>query len=791
MKSPIPPGDTVLFSAILCRRRGACSPARPASRRVTIGWCGATVLAVSLAACGGGGGSASTSGSGIPASAVIPVLSAASSNATVVMPMGVALGADKLSVVTSIATAKPATSGAVTIATYADGEQLAIALSPAGNPMMMGWIDATHTTISAATTADVLAYFALSGSLMLNDVERQALIADIPQATGISALEAAVQSELAANVDAFAKPDAVLTQALAAFATPYYAKAQANASRAKALGILITPAIQSGVDVQQDPPFAAHVSNSFRRRAFAFVDRISHTTAGLDVADPLAVTSFEVPPVIGVNGGVTGALTDIMSAYYGNQPTAYASINAPEGGFAVPLVSGSDKTTYQVTVVGPGLAAGVAASLTATQSAALTDVALRGFVKDFMVPTLANAVLGSGAIDFTAGQGTDKAKFLADVLASVTTDFIAFVPTGSALRDKIARGQWFDAGVDIAGTVGGSNALRTMLIGGFNKAVASRVAGGLDPGPMSGLLSSFNTIMNAAGGVLQVFDTGTYVKDLANSDQADQWSVVVTPGQVALNPPKSNIGVGGTVVLTASAPGAGDTTGYSYHWATTTQFGDLSEGPMAGGRTRQTDYCSSSNQAMFVDEKTAASGTTDTVTVQIYAGSNCDTAKGPLLGNANATITLTVLAPLPANTMAIISTDPNNPQYNFTQQFPVSIAILDSALAGTWAWTISDLGDPGTYPFAVRINAPAFSQLTAPGTSVSVPYQAANTSPTWELVSLSSNGIYGSGSPMTVMRIQNSDGSYTYNLSFSATNHTNVVSGRASVVVTNHSFPPS
>ncbi len=781
----------MLFAAILCtitcRRGGACPPGLPASRRVTAGWCGATVLAVTLAACGGGD-SAPTSGSGIPASAVIPVLSAASSNATVVMPLGVALGADKLSVVTSIATAKPAPSGAVTIASYADGEQLAIALSPAGNPMMMGWIDATHTTISAATTADVLAYFALGGSLMLNDVERQALIADIPQATGISALEAAVQSELAANVDAFAKPDAVLTQALAAFATPYYAKAQASASRAKALGILITPGTQSGVDVLQDPPFAAHLSNSFRRRAFAFVDRISHTTAGLDVADPLAVTSFEVPPVIGVNGGVTGALTDIMSAYYGNQPTAYASINAPDGGFAVPLVNGSDKTTYQVTVVGPGLSAGVAASLTASQSAALTDVALRGFVKDFMVPTLANAVLGSGAIDFKAGQDGAKAKFLADVLASVTTDFIAFVPTLPGLSDKITKGQWFDAGVDITSTVAGSNALRTMLTNGFTAAVAIKTGAAFDTDKMSGMLKPFNTIMNAAGGVLQVFDTTLYVKDLANSDQADQWSVEVTPEKIALNPPKSNINVGGTVLLTASAIGVSDTSGYSYHWTTTTKFGDLSE-VGGGNRTHQTDYCSSSNQATFVYEQMAASGTTDTVTVQIYAGSNCDTTKGPLLGSTGATITLKVLVALPANTMEIISTDPSNPQFNFAQQFPVSLGIRDGAIAGTWAWTISDLGDPGTYPFQVRINAPALSQLTPPGTSVSVPYQAANTSPTWQL--LDGNGIYGTGSPMTVTRIQNPDGSYTYNLSFSATNHTQVVSGRASVNANNHSFPPS
>ena len=97
-----------------------------------------------------------------------------------------------------------------------------------------------------------------------------------------------------------------------------------------------------------------------------------------------------------------------------------------------------------VATTAPGSSAGVSANLTGAQSLQLNDVALRGFVKDFMVPTLANAVLGSGAIDFTAGQDGAKAKFLADVLASVTTDFIAFVPTLPGLSDKITMGQWFD-----------------------------------------------------------------------------------------------------------------------------------------------------------------------------------------------------------------------------------------------------------------------------------------------------------------------------------------------------------
>ncbi len=262
---------------------------------------------------------------------------------------------------------------------------------------------------------------------------------------------------------------------------------------------------------------------------------------------------------------------------------------------------------------------------------------MRGFLKDFMVPTIANAILGSGAIDFTAGTG-DKAKFMADVRTNLTGDFINYASSVNGVNDKIANGQWFDAGVDLTGTAIGAGTVRTILVDAFDKAVKARVAAGLDPGAMSGFMNSFNVAMNAAGGVLQAFDSSAYVKDLATSDQADQWPVVVTPQKIALNPPATTIGVGGTVAMTASVLGADDTAGYSYRWTTTTQFGDLSE--IAGNsRIHQTDYCSSSEKALFVYEKHPAAGTTDTVTVQVYSGTACDPARGSLLGSATATVT--------------------------------------------------------------------------------------------------------------------------------------------------------
>ena len=43
---------------------------------------------------------------------------------------------------------------------------------------------------------------------------------------------------------------------------------------------------------------------------------------------------------------------------------------------------------------------------------------------------------------------------------------------------------------------------------------------------------------------------------------------------------------------------------------------------------------------MFINETGATPDATDTVTVQVYSGSNCNTSKGALLGSNSATVTL-------------------------------------------------------------------------------------------------------------------------------------------------------
>lgn len=628
-----------------------CVHPRP-SRRATRWLCNVAV-AGALAACGGGGSGggsdSSTAGNGSsppPPSAALPGFATATATLHVAMPSGTSVAANQLTVYTALGNSTPASDGSVTVPVYAEsdgGAQLALAVTPAGNSMLLGWIDATHTTLSAQTTADVFAFFALGGGRMASSADARALIAAIPAADGIAALESTVQSVLAANADALAGNNATVSTAVANFAAPLFSATRTTrTTRMSLMAIQINPTDASGITVLEDPPFAAHLSNAYRRRAYAFVDRVSHTTGGAEIPDPSSIMKFEVAPTVGVNGGVTGAITDIMNAYYGVAETAYGPVTAPDlsvspsGTFPVALVDGSEKTTYQVTVVGPGAFSGTV-NLTDVQKTALADIALAGFCKDFLAPTIGNLIVGSGSLDFKDGQNTGKAKFWATVLLNFTADFANLVPTIPGLTDKIIHGRWADGLTDIANTAGGSSTLRAIFIRAMQKAAP-------DPSsfistPASTMLSHVDEVLNRAGGILQVIDLVAYTGAISASATADQFKVVATTSKVVLNPLTSTVDVGGTQVMQAVVPGVDDLRGYSFHWTVTSTFGYLNE--IAGGaRTHQYDYCSSSPKALFVYDHNADDGSTDTVSVDAYNGSACDPTRGAKLGSASAVVTL-------------------------------------------------------------------------------------------------------------------------------------------------------
>jgi hypothetical protein len=705
-------------------------------RAATLVACAALVVAQT--SCGGDHAAAP-----VATTSPLQIYGTAANSVTVTLPQGTSVTPEQVTVITSVSKKTPAANGSVSIDAYAaGGSEIAVVLSPKGTPMLLGWLDANHHTIDASTTAEVLAYFTLGGELLLNDSDRSEMIAGIPGAGGFQALVQVVNDQIAANSEAFAANNTALTAAVNAFftaatagaasAVPAAASSKINALVARSFAhpeaVNVTPDTQSGLTVTLDPPFAAHIVNTYRRRSYAYVERVSHTigvgTAAVETPDPAAITDFEVAPVIGLTGGINGTVSDIVSAYFGVQTTAYGPVSSPSTGtFATPLVSGSDKTTYKVTVVGPGAPNDAAiAALTAAQNDERIKISVIGFCNDVIIPFFGNVIFGSSLFPGSGRQpSATLSKFKAAFINNLENDIFLALPTLGTLQDKIITGHYADAAKDIAYNGLTGNALQGIVEKAIQETyTALALAGPTDafgsggPSSLSVAMSNITRILGVAGAALQVFDTAVYTAQGAGSDAVNVWTLNASKQKVVVSPATAPIDVGGFVSLTADVQGVEDpTTTFSYQWTTTTQIGDLTElGNSA--RTMQTSYCSSSNMANFVYEKQAPLGTQDTVTVQAFSAPNCVAANA--LGAGTSVMTFT-----PSTTVAVSpATAQGSPGAAIALTATLGSRIIDPDAIVNYQWTVKggiggSLTDPTTgAPTQSYTSASASASYNAP-----------------------------------------------------------------------------
>ena len=737
--------------------------------RMWLAWrlCLSMIVCLALGSCGGSSGTGASNGS-----AALGGVGTRAVSMKVILPAGVNESPDQTTVVTSLGEATPDSTGAVSLDIYANstGSQLCVVDDQAGNPILMGWIDASHTTISAETTAEVLAYFALGGPAMLSTADSNLLISDIPSAAGLATLTSVIQSQLSTKLEAFSQRNTALTAALTSFASAYFTAAQSSSDARHIHASIIQPGAQSGITVQEGDIFTAYLTNNYRRRAYAFVDRVSYTQPGSNTQIPdqaLSINRFDVPAVVGVTGGVSGAIADIISAYYGLQPTAWGPINAPDGGFSVPLVSGAATTTYRVTVVGPGLGAGTSASLTSDQASELLQVSLESFVADFLVPTVGNIAIGSGQRDFTAGidEGNTQGKFLATLATNLTTDLIPYAtnPASTDLSVHLESGQWKLAIIDLYAAVGGLNSFQTILAKAITDTLAASTANASAkvswiPTAFDEVYTSANNILSAAGGVLQGFDSVAYIFDTSRSNRADQWTLLEANSIVKLNPPSNTADFAGSVMLTATVLGADNQTGFSYLWSlssSATGGAIVQTGASSAGKASQgtPPFCASGNQVLWSYEPGETPGDVDTITVQVYSGSNCANGTGMLLGTGMATVTFTPSDPVTLSP-AVAPLAPGG-----VQSFAVSLATPISTADGVVTYQYSVAGTAGGM---LTDPATGLASTSVQTTSPSVTYTA------------SANAVTGETDTVTV----------TATLSFAAGSGTQTSLGKASATIT-------
>jgi len=165
-------------------------------------------------------------------------------------------GTTKATVRSSAGEAPLGTDGAFSLTCYGGEGQLAVALSPAGNPMLLGWLDAEHTALSPRTTAEVLVYFA-SGAFALPVAAQAEAIEALRGLADLDALATSITAALAADLDAFAGASPVASEVSALvqqLANDAEAAARSGRDGLFSRGVLVNPAESRSGLLSTPPP---------------------------------------------------------------------------------------------------------------------------------------------------------------------------------------------------------------------------------------------------------------------------------------------------------------------------------------------------------------------------------------------------------------------------------------------------------------------------------------------------------------------------------------------------------
>ncbi len=572
----------------------------------------------------------SSSAATVGAVTVVPAASAtaiptATLSGTVVLPAGSRISLRSLQVRNSLGSAPAGATGTFRLTAFAGGPQLTSVIDAAGNPILMGWlVPGRATKLDAASTAAALLYFATNTYVLPSDVRGDA-IALIPATPGLVAVTNAVSSALVASTNPFGKGSPRVSAALESLVASL-ARAHANAPPPpRPSDVLINPLTSgSGLTLHNDFPDGVHFTNAYRRRADAYVERESYVDAGgTTVNDPKALLAepAQIPPVTGTNNGVFGSFGDIFNGNY-----AFSEVSTPE--IELPPVAGARKTTFLVTVVGPGAHPGVFDSLSGAQRADLSLVKGRYFVFDLLLPLLCSTVVpaNSSAIDkLLESEGAGGAA----------QDLLTAIMNSKQIYDAESAGRYGSGLAIAAKTVLTSNA----MLGLLQKVIADAVKteGGAVPEAGSGeLLQKWNAVLLGTNIGLAAFDTTVVGSEFANSNEADRWQVDVIPDTVTLLPSNSKVAHARSEKLTANVPAdtSSDHVPLQYAWRNTARFGHITD-PISGDKDRFTT--SSKTVTYAADDQGLGS---DTVTVAVATKSAAGSPSVPVGTERSAAVTV-------------------------------------------------------------------------------------------------------------------------------------------------------
>jgi hypothetical protein len=565
---------------------------------------------------GGGGGPVNPGGGGSSLNLVRRSL-----DVTVTPPPGFTTPLSSLSVRTGAGAAPLSGGGTAQAQLFEPGMQLAQVLTTDNKIVMMGWLDNGRAVINSRTTAEALLYFDL-GAYSLPSAARVKVAEELSTRTEVQPLADAINAALATDPLAVQKGTGGIDQARKTAVTQIMGGAPAAAGR-KSRGMQIDPSNgKSGITVQQDGLNALTIRNDYRRRAIAFVERVSYkaTPESPETPSPAAITRLDISPTSGATS-ILGSISDVIT---GNVP--YAPVTTEPLTLSLQPTD-AYSTKYRVVVVGIGLRAGDVANLTTEQRNALLGVAAKTVIQDFALPLIVNTLLPirGNAIDsaLTMGHASD-----------VVQDFISIMgSTVPGIWEKAADGDLSGALTDVFETLRNSNTARVLVFEGIFRMFQSQLT--LDQ--QFDFVDRGNHLLDVMEGIdaaMTLVDSTVQFAHAVASGRAEGWDITVNKSRVRLSPVRADISRTERAEFEATLPDGG--TGGSapvlaYRWSTNGHHGSLRDTAGHSG----TSFDSSQAKVTYVPS--GSSEGADTVTVEVF---EVQGSQRQSLGTASSTVTV-------------------------------------------------------------------------------------------------------------------------------------------------------
>jgi hypothetical protein len=511
-------------------------------------------VALSLAGCGGGGGGTTQ---GAKTRAV---------RGRIVLPTGSSQSVNDLQLINGFGSTRPNSSGSFTLGIAENTPTIAMALTPAGQLALFGFLDPTagesQNILDAASAATVLVFLGLGGTQA--PIEVKATMLDLIRTDPATAtLAQTIGERLVADPLALGVGDSAIQEALkSALETIKAAQGSGKSRSARVTRQESAPvftlepvAWQSGVEVLQNPDQDGAILpiNHNRRECKLFAYRVGFEDENGVKQELTKADALNNGDSLSATMAIGGLWTTIGELITGS--TALV----PMKGKSLPLTmrAGDVKTYAEIIVVGSAFTQQEPAFFSEAKyadqvefwRAARTRLNLISWLRD-LVFGLVLEVMGIRSVV------ADLVEYEALAAAWEEIDDLALrALIGAAKRGELP--QALTQLIELAMSNGGIVAVKKLqeksavllaTIAGEKAAISETLW-------TLGFRSLSSLLLGTAGLVMGALDLGAVITDMASANAADRWTATLVKPTVRISPSSQSVSRGKEATLIAQTPG--------------------------------------------------------------------------------------------------------------------------------------------------------------------------------------------------------------------------------------------